>query len=95
MQIIGDRKVRLIPDVLVGGSNGSSNGLVDGLLSMILWNQTGHLPTNGKQNGLSELSPLTEPVTASEGRMRDAHATQTQDGYSPVVVDFPLDKDIS
>jgi uncharacterized membrane protein YqiK len=95
MQIIGDRKVRLIPDVLVGGSNGSSNGLVDGLLSMILWNQTGHLPTNGKQNGLSEPSPLTEPVTASEERMRDAHATQTQDGYSPVVVDFPLDKDIS
>ncbi|MCC5616193.1 hypothetical protein LC605_14175 [Nostoc sp. CHAB 5836] len=40
MQIIGDRHVRLIPDVLVG-SNGSNNGLVDGLLSMILWNQTG------------------------------------------------------
>jgi uncharacterized membrane protein YqiK len=40
MQIIGDRNVRLIPDVLVGGSNGSTNGLVDGLLSMILWNQT-------------------------------------------------------
>lgn len=39
MQIIGDRNVRLIPDVLVGG-NGSTNGLVDGLLSMILWNQT-------------------------------------------------------
>ncbi|MGI2902440.1 SPFH domain-containing protein [Tolypothrix sp. VBCCA 56010] len=39
MQIIGDRNVRLIPDVLVGGSNGTSNGLVDGLLSMILWNQ--------------------------------------------------------
>jgi uncharacterized membrane protein YqiK len=41
MQIIGDRQVRLIPDVLVGGSNGSSNGLVDGLLSMLLWNQSG------------------------------------------------------
>jgi uncharacterized membrane protein YqiK len=40
MQIIGDRNVRLIPDILVGGSNGSTNGLVDGLLSMILWNQT-------------------------------------------------------
>jgi len=42
MQIIGDRHVRLIPDILVGGNNGNStNGLVDGLLSMILWNQTG------------------------------------------------------
>jgi uncharacterized membrane protein YqiK len=39
MQIIGSSNVRLIPDVLVGGSNGTSNGLVDGLLSMILWNQ--------------------------------------------------------
>ena len=39
MQIIGDRQVRLIPDLLVGG-NGSTNGLVDGLLSMILWHQT-------------------------------------------------------
>jgi uncharacterized membrane protein YqiK len=42
MQIIGDRHVRLIPDVMVGGTNGGGNGLVDGLLSMILWNQTGH-----------------------------------------------------
>lgn len=41
MQIIGDRQVRLIPDVLVGGNNGT-NGLVDGLLSMILWNQQAH-----------------------------------------------------
>ncbi|WP_413175427.1 SPFH domain-containing protein [Anabaena azotica] len=45
MQIIGDRNVRLIPDIMVGGNNGTSNGLVDGLLSMILWNQTGHNPT--------------------------------------------------
>jgi uncharacterized membrane protein YqiK len=43
MQIIGDRQVRLIPDVLVSG-NGGSNGLVDGLLTMLLWNQN----RNGK-----------------------------------------------
>lgn len=41
MQIVGDRQVRLIPDVLVSGSNGSANSLVDGLLAMILWNQAG------------------------------------------------------
>ncbi|MBD2252619.1 SPFH domain-containing protein [Nostoc parmelioides] len=65
MQIIGDRNVRLIPDILVGGSNGSTNGLVDGLLSMILWNQanktgevTPPLPTTTpplSQNGNSQL----------------------------------------
>jgi uncharacterized membrane protein YqiK len=40
MQIVGDRNVRIIPDIIVGGNNGSNNGLVDGLLSMILLNQT-------------------------------------------------------
>jgi uncharacterized membrane protein YqiK len=48
MQIIGDRHVRLIPDILVG-SNGNGNGLVDGLLSMILWNQSGKKPFDPHQ----------------------------------------------
>jgi uncharacterized membrane protein YqiK len=51
MQIIGDRRVRLIPDVMVGGNNGGGNGLVDGLLSMILWNQTGHKIDSASPNG--------------------------------------------
>ncbi|MBW4492079.1 MAG: flotillin family protein [Oscillatoria princeps RMCB-10] len=58
MQIIGDRKVRLIPDILVGGGNGSHNGLVDGLLTMLLWNQTGKLGTpNPLQNQLATNTP--------------------------------------
>jgi hypothetical protein len=65
MQIIGDRQVRLIPDVMVGGggSGGTSGGLVDGLLSMLLWNQSGkdwHQPIpNGAPT--PEPSVLTEP----------------------------------
>ncbi|MGE5658754.1 MAG: SPFH domain-containing protein [Actinomycetota bacterium] len=57
MQIVGDRQVRLIPDVLVSGSNGSANSLVDGLLAMILWNQA------GKQMGSnqSETSLIAAP----------------------------------
>ena len=35
-------------DVLVG-NNGNGNGLVDGLLSMILWNQTGKKPFDPNQ----------------------------------------------
>ncbi|HIK03207.1 MAG TPA: flotillin family protein [Trichormus sp. M33_DOE_039] len=57
MQIIGDRNVRLIPDILVGGSNGSTNGLVDGLLSMILWNQS-------NKNG--EVTPIYPQPVASQ-----------------------------
>jgi uncharacterized membrane protein YqiK len=70
MQIIGDRHVRLIPDVLVG-NNGNGNGLVDGLLSMILWNQTGKKPFDPNQPTPPEqpfqwiepaLLPLDPPV---------------------------------
>jgi uncharacterized membrane protein YqiK len=58
MQIIGDRHVRLIPDVMVGGNNGGGNGLVDGLLSMILWNQTGHKLDASNTNGSIDPNPL-------------------------------------
>ena len=37
MQVIGDRNVRVVPDVAVTGNNGA--GLVDGLMGMLLWNQ--------------------------------------------------------
>lgn len=59
MQIIGDRNVRVVPDVAVSG-NGNGGGLVDGLLGMMLWNQT------GKSNGSTppESTPST-PITAS------------------------------
>jgi uncharacterized membrane protein YqiK len=68
MQIIGDRQVRLIPDVMVGGGGGTSNGgtssgLVDGLLSMLLWNQAGkdwhHPAPNGA--AVQKTSTLVEP----------------------------------
>jgi hypothetical protein len=36
MQIVGERNVRVVPDVAVSGANGSGNGLVDGLLGMML-----------------------------------------------------------
>mgnify|MGYP001214902481 CR=1 FL=1 len=38
MQIIGDRNVRVVPDVSVSGQNG--NGMVDGLLGVMLHNET-------------------------------------------------------
>jgi uncharacterized membrane protein YqiK len=38
MQIVGERNVRIVPDVAVSGTNGST-GLVDGLLGVLLHNQ--------------------------------------------------------
>jgi uncharacterized membrane protein YqiK len=39
MQTVGDRNVRIVPDVAVSGAN-ASTGLVDGLLGLMLRNQT-------------------------------------------------------
>jgi uncharacterized membrane protein YqiK len=45
MQIVGERNVRIVPDVAVSGANGNT-GLVDGLLGLMLKNQTnGHHET--------------------------------------------------
>jgi uncharacterized membrane protein YqiK len=68
MQIIGERNVRLIPDILVGsGSSGSGgNGLVDGLLSLILWNQakSGQTPETPDAPALPK-----PPVSGGERRL--------------------------
>src|SRR5262245_14935314 len=48
MQIVGERNVRIVPDVAVNGAN-SSTGIVDGLLGLMLRNQSnGH--TEAKKN---------------------------------------------
>ena len=39
MQIVGDRKVRIVPDVAVSGTN-ASPGLVDGLLGIMMRSQS-------------------------------------------------------
>jgi uncharacterized membrane protein YqiK len=45
MQVIGDRQVRVVPDVAVSGANGS--GLLDAMMGMLLWNQTPSIHENG------------------------------------------------
>lgn len=61
MHIIGDRSVRVVPDVAVSG-NGSSAGLVDALLGMMVRGQAGK--SNGKQPPKPPVPPVTETMTA-------------------------------
>ncbi len=65
MQIIGDRNVRVVPDVAVSG-NGSGGGLVDGLLGMMMWNQTSKNGENGGELPVVKLqkseSAVLEPA---------------------------------
>ena len=49
MQIVGDSKVRIVPDVAVNGQN-ANTGLVDGMLGIMLRQQT-----NGHGNGHAEV----------------------------------------
>jgi uncharacterized membrane protein YqiK len=65
MPIIGDRRVRLIPDILVG-SQGSSSGLVDALLSLVLWNQVkGEAQT--QPDGTGSTPPDVAPASHRSG----------------------------
>lgn len=45
MQIVGERNIRVVPDVSVSGQNGGGTGMIDGLLGLMLRNQ---VTTNGK-----------------------------------------------
>ena len=47
MQTVGERNVRIVPDVAVTGTNGST-GLVDGLLGLMLRNQSNGSPQANK-----------------------------------------------
>jgi hypothetical protein len=65
----------------VGGSNGNSNGLVDGLLSMLLWNQSG-------KDWHHEVKPTDGPTAGENGQPlpkaeADIIAQQLSDGPFP------------
>ena len=75
MQVIGDRNVRVVPDVAVSGSGGGS-GMIDAVMGMMLWNQTKEMQpqeshkngSNGDHasNGSSEALPLIVKSTPDE-----------------------------
>jgi uncharacterized membrane protein YqiK len=69
MQIIGDRNVRLIPDVLVNSGGNGNNGLVDGLLSMILWNQS-----NGKPGEVTPTQPIYPRVPVNQPKQNGSNS---------------------
>jgi uncharacterized membrane protein YqiK len=57
MQVVGDRQVRIVPDVSVSGSGA---GLVDGLLSMMMWNQANGRSQTPSSNGQTESLKLPD-----------------------------------
>ena len=75
MQVIGDRNVRVVPDVAVSGN--SSGGMIDAVMGMMLWNQTKEMqpqdkPENGSNgnhesdNGNYDLPLIVKPAPDGE-----------------------------
>jgi uncharacterized membrane protein YqiK len=88
MQIIGDRNVRVVPDVAVSG-NGSGAGLVDGLLGMMLRNQ------NGKKVSPSQLDsspPKPAPVSPSLETVTKTQPPKPTTTVTPSLESIPQSK---
>ena len=68
MQAVSDGSVRVVPDVAVNG-NGGSGGLLDGLMAMLLRNETSKNGDNGAQSPVINVkkskSVVVEPVAES------------------------------
>ncbi|NJM61759.1 MAG: flotillin family protein, partial [Oscillatoriales cyanobacterium RU_3_3] len=99
MQIIGDRKVRVVPDVSVSG--GGSGGLIDGLLGMMVWNQTGKNGENGgelpvvklqkSEPGIVENAPKLPVAKIPESRNNSPVANSLEVDIDSLFDELPLD----
>ena len=59
MQVIGDRNVRIIPDIVVGG-NQSNAGALDAMMGILLWNQAQGMQKEGNHQLATVPIPPTD-----------------------------------
>ncbi|MGL5065551.1 MAG: SPFH domain-containing protein [Microcoleus sp.] len=91
MQIIGDRKVRVVPDVSVSG-NGGGGGLIDGLLGMMVWNQTSKNGDNGGELPVVKLQKSEPGIAETAPKLPVAKVPETRNN-SPVAKSSEVDID--
>ncbi|TAG87973.1 MAG: flotillin family protein [Oscillatoriales cyanobacterium] len=88
MQAVSDGSVRVVPDVTVNG-NGGSGGLLDGLMAMLLRNETSKNGDNGAQSPVINVkkskSVVVEPV--AESPVAKVHSVESPE--SPSHSPFP------
>lgn len=88
MQAVSDGSVRVVPDVTVNG-NGGSGGLLDGLMAMLLRNETSKNGDNGAQSPVINVkkskSVVVEPV--AESPVAKVHSVESPE--SPNHSPFP------
>ncbi|TAG67223.1 MAG: flotillin family protein [Oscillatoriales cyanobacterium] len=87
MQAVSDGSVRVVPDVTVNG-NGGSGGLLDGLMAMLLRNETSKNGENGADSPVINVkkskSVVVEPV--AESPVVKVHSVESPESpnHSPV-----------
>jgi uncharacterized membrane protein YqiK len=87
MQAVSDGSVRVVPDVTVNG-NGGSGGLLDGLMAMLLRNETSKNGENGAHSPVINVkkskSVVVEPV--AESPVAKVHSVESPESpnHSPV-----------
>ncbi|MBW4581277.1 MAG: flotillin family protein [Tildeniella nuda ZEHNDER 1965/U140] len=59
MQVIGDRNVRIIPDIVVGG-NQSNAGALDAMMGILLWNQAQEMQSGNHHSQAIVHTPPTD-----------------------------------
>jgi hypothetical protein len=87
MQAVSDGSVRVVPDVTVNG-NGGSGGLLDGLMAMLVRNETSKNGENGAHSPVINVkkskSVVVEPV--AESPVAKVHSVESPESpnHSPV-----------
>jgi uncharacterized membrane protein YqiK len=85
MQAVSDGSVRVVPDVTVNG-NGGSGGLLDGLMAMLLRNETSKNGENGAQSPVINVnkskSVVVEPV--AESPVVKVHSVESPESMNSV-----------
>jgi uncharacterized membrane protein YqiK len=95
MQAVSDGSVRVVPDVSVNG-NGGSGGLLDGLMAMLLRNETSKNGENGVHSPVINVkkskSVVVEPVAKSP--VAKVHSVESPESpnHSPVAQSVAVDE---
>jgi uncharacterized membrane protein YqiK len=94
MQIIGDRSVRVVPDVAVSG-NGGGAGLLDGLLGMMMQERNGKKPSQSQLKSPPPAAPDSNeqlPLSQASDSVPDAQPSKpTSHSHSSASTpDFPF-----
>ncbi|TAF98076.1 MAG: flotillin family protein, partial [Oscillatoriales cyanobacterium] len=87
MQAVSDGSVRVVPDVTVNG-NGGSGGLLDGLMAMLLRNETSKNEENGAQSPVINVKKSKSVVVehVAESPVVKVHSVESPESpnHSPV-----------